>query len=42
MFTRFGPVFGDLADHPVLVSALAQALQSLEQRGVRATLEACD
>ena len=42
VFTRFGPVFGDLADHPVLGPALAQALQSLEQRGVRATLEACD
>jgi fructuronate reductase len=37
--TRFRPVFGDLADHPELVAELARALQSLEHRGVRATLE---
>lgn len=39
-FTRHAPVFGDLAEHPVLVAALAVALQSLQQRGVQGTLEA--
>jgi fructuronate reductase len=39
-FTRYGPVFGDLADQAALVAALAGALQSLQQRGVRGTLEA--
>lgn len=38
--TRFAPVFGDLAGEPRLVAALAPALQSLGQRGVRATLAA--
>jgi fructuronate reductase len=38
-FTRYAPVFGELADHPVLVPVLARALQSLEVHGVRPTLE---
>ncbi len=37
--TRFAPVFGDLADEPRLVEALARALESLHGAGVRATLE---
>ena len=37
-FTRFRPVFGDLASEPRLVEALAPALQSLRERGVAATL----
>jgi len=39
-WTRLAPVFGDLADQPTLVAALADALRSLQQRGVRGTLEA--
>jgi fructuronate reductase len=39
-FTRFAPVFGDLAGEPRLVEALAPALQSLRKRGVAATLAA--
>ncbi len=35
----FAPVFGDLASHPVLVAAVAPALESLRQRGVTRTLE---
>jgi fructuronate reductase len=38
--TSYAPVFGDLARAPVLAAALAPALESLRQRGVRATLEA--
>lgn len=38
-FTRFAPVFGDLAGAPALVAALAPALESLRTRGVRSTLE---
>ena len=37
-FTRFAPVFGDLAGEPRFVAALAAALQSLRQRGIAATL----
>jgi fructuronate reductase len=37
--TRFKPVFGDLAGALPLVDALAPALESLQKRGVRATLE---
>ena len=37
-FTRFAPVFGDLAGEPRLVEALAPALQDLRERGVAATL----
>ncbi len=37
--TRFAPVFGNLADEPRLVEALARALESLHGAGVRATLE---
>jgi fructuronate reductase len=36
---RFAPVFGDLADEPRLVEALAHALESLQGAGVRAALE---
>jgi fructuronate reductase len=39
-FTRFAPVFGDLAGETQLVEALAPALHSLRQNGVAATLEA--
>ena len=39
-FTRFAPVFGDLADTPRLVAALAPALERLRTQGVVATLEA--
>ena len=39
-FTRFGPVFGDLADAPGLVAALAPALGRLRERGAAATLQA--
>lgn len=38
--TRFAPVFGDLAGEPLLVAALAPALQSLRERDVAATLAA--
>lgn len=38
--TRFGPVFGDLAGAPALVTALAPHLHSLADRGALATLEA--
>ena len=41
-FTRFAPVFGDLASEPRLVAALAPALQSLRERGVAATLSPFD
>ena len=37
-FSRFAPVFGDLAGEPRFVVALAPALQSLRERGVAATL----
>jgi hypothetical protein len=33
-FTRFAPVFGDLADEPRLVASLASALEVLHSRGV--------
>ena len=39
-FTRFAPVFGDLADDPRLVAALAPALERLHTMGVAATLTA--
>ncbi len=39
-YTRFAPVFGDLAGHPALVAAVAPALESLRTRGVTATLKA--
>ena len=39
-FSRFAPVFGDLAGAPRLVAALAPALHSLRQHGVAATLSA--
>ena len=38
-FTRFAPVFGDLAGQPRLVQALARALDDLAAQGVAATLE---
>ncbi len=41
-FTRFAPLFGDLAGEPRLVAALAPALHSLRERGVAATLAAFD
>ncbi len=41
-FTRFAPVFGDLAGEPRLVAALAPALHSLRERGVAATLSSFD
>lgn len=41
VFTRFAPVFGDLADAPGLVAPLARALEALAARGVAATLETC-
>jgi fructuronate reductase len=37
--TRFAPVFGDLADEPRVVDALARALEALQTRGVVAALE---
>jgi fructuronate reductase len=37
--TRFAPVFGDLADEPRLVEALARALNALQSQGVVAALE---
>ncbi len=39
--TRFAPVFGDLADEPRLVEALARALDALLSQGVVAALEQC-
>jgi fructuronate reductase len=39
--TRFAPVFGDLADEPRLVEALARALDALQSRGVVAAVEQC-
>jgi fructuronate reductase len=39
-FTRFSPVFGNLAGEPRLVDALTPALQSLRDRGVADTLSA--
>lgn len=38
-FTRFAPLFGDLADEPRLVEALVLALDGLETQGAAATLE---
>ncbi len=38
-FTRFAPVFGDLADEPRLVAALSAALEALREHGVPVTLE---
>jgi fructuronate reductase len=38
-FTRFAPVFGDLADEPRLVDALARALDALHGAGAHATLK---
>jgi len=38
-FTSFAPVFGDLGSEPRFVGAVARQLQSLQQRGVQATLE---
>jgi fructuronate reductase len=38
-FTRFAPVFGDLADEPRLVAALARALEALRERGVVGALQ---
>jgi mannitol 2-dehydrogenase len=37
--TRFAPVFGDLADEPRLVDALAHALAALHGAGVKSALE---
>jgi fructuronate reductase len=37
-FTRFAPVFGDLANEPRLVAALAHALEALRDQGVHQTL----
>jgi fructuronate reductase len=37
--TRFAPVFGDLADEPHLVQALARALAALQAEGAAAALE---
>lgn len=39
--TRFAPVFGDLADTPHLVNALARALDALQAQGTVAALERC-
>jgi fructuronate reductase len=39
--TCFAPVFGDLADEPRLVEALARALEALQTRGVVVALERC-
>ena len=41
-FTRFAPVFGDLAGEPRLVAALAPALHRLREQGVAATLSGFD
>jgi fructuronate reductase len=38
-FSRFAPVFGDLADQPAFVDPLARALDALATQGVAATLE---
>jgi fructuronate reductase len=40
--TRFAPVFGDLADEPRLVAALAHALEALRSQGVATTLARWD
>ena len=40
VFTRYSPVFGDLADCEPLISALAPSLRSLRERGAVATLAA--
>jgi mannitol-1-phosphate/altronate dehydrogenase len=40
--TRFSPVFGDLADEPRLVAALAHALEALQSHGVAAALARWD
>jgi fructuronate reductase len=37
-FTRFAPVFGDLADEPRLIAALARPLEVLREGGVHQTL----
>jgi fructuronate reductase len=37
--TRFAPVFGDLANEPLLVGALARALDGLQRQGVVAAME---
>jgi fructuronate reductase len=42
VFTRFAPLFGDLADEPRLVEALARSLAALQSQGVMATLEGCN
>ncbi|MDP3823411.1 MAG: mannitol dehydrogenase family protein [Burkholderiales bacterium] len=39
LFTSYAPVFGDLGAEPRCVAAVARQLQSLQQRGVLATLE---
>jgi len=39
VFTRFAPVFGDLADAPGLVEPLARALAALQSKGVAGALE---
>lgn len=39
LFTAFTPVFGDPANEPRFVSAVARQLQSLQQRGVLPTLQ---
>jgi fructuronate reductase len=38
-FTRFAPVFGNLADEPRLAAALAAALEAVRELGVRRALE---
>ena len=38
-FTSFAPVFGDLGHEPRFASAFARQLQSLQRRGVQATLQ---
>jgi fructuronate reductase len=40
--TRFAPVFGNLADEPRLVAALARAIEALQSQGVAATLARWD
>jgi fructuronate reductase len=38
-FTRFAPVFGNLADEPRIVEALSAALEAVRDQGVRGALE---
>jgi mannitol-1-phosphate/altronate dehydrogenase len=38
-FTRFAPVFGDLADVPGLVAPLARALDALASQGAATALQ---